>query len=103
MSHLDGGMVSAAGSGTDGATIGATVEDGNRDEGTALVAAVTIVAGAGGLETVPAAGGAGLTAAGAGGEPDEVTGETTVREGRAGSAAITAMTSSGLSPSNSAF
>lgn len=84
MSHLDGGMVSAAGSGTDGATIGATVEDGNRDEGTALVAAVTIVTGAGG-------------------EPDEVTGGTTVREGRAGSAAITAMTSSGLSPSNSAF
>lgn len=84
MSHLDGGMVSAVGSGTDGATIGATVEDGNRDEGTALVAAVTIVTGTGG-------------------GPDEVTGGTTVREGRAGSAAITAMTSSGLSPSNSAF
>lgn len=103
MSHLDGGMVSAVGSGTDGATIGATVEDGNRDEGTALVAAVTIVTGTGELETVPAAGGAGLTAACAVGEPDEVMGGTTVREGRAGSAAITAMTSSGLSPSNSAF
>lgn len=92
-----------AGIGAEGTTTGATVEEGDRDEGAGLRGAVAIVAVAGGLGTETAAGGAGLTPVGTIGKSGEVVGGTTVSDGRSGSAGTTAMTSSGLKPSNSAF
>ncbi|GAB1723336.1 MAG: hypothetical protein NTNFB01_22320 [Nitrospira sp.] len=97
------GMVSVAGIGTEGMATGALVGGGDGDEGSGLIVAVAIMAGAGELEIETAVNGAGLTGDRAARESGGGTGGATGNDGRSGSAVTTAMTSSGVRPSNSAF
>lgn len=85
------------------ATIGAAAKCGAGDEGGGSMAALARVAVAGEGGTDTAAGGVGFTAVGVVVDSGGVTDRTTVNDGRSGSVATTAMTSSGLRPSNSAF
>lgn len=97
------GATSMVGGGEAGATTGGGVMLGVTAEGDGLTVAATIVVGAGTLGAVTVVSGAGLAADWAAADAGAVMGGTTVNDGRLGSATTTAMTSSGLSPSNSAF
>ena len=98
-----GGTVSVAGIDVEGATIGAAAEEGARDEGGGLIVTLAMVDGASGIGTETAAGGAECVALGMAVRSGGVMGGTTVSNGGPGSVATTAMTSSGVRPSNSAF
>lgn len=100
--RVDTGMLSAAGSGAEG-RVPATMEDGASDGGSGLMGTAAVEAGTGESATGPVATGIGLNAVGVGEPSGEVTGGTTVSDGRSGSGATMARTSSGLRPSNSAF
>ena len=96
-------MASFAGFDVRGATPGDAEDVGAGDEGGGLMVAVAMAAGVGGERTETGAHGPDSTAGGAVGVSGEAEGGTTVSHGRSGSAWITAMTSSGLRPSKSAF
>lgn len=98
-----GGTVSVAGIDGEGATIGAAADEGAGDEGGGLTVALAMVDGASGIGTETAAGGAECVALGMAVRSGGVVGGTTVSDGGLGSVATTAMTSSGVRPSNSAF
>lgn len=98
-----GGTASVAGIDVEGATIGAAAEEGASDEGGGLIVALVMVGGASGIGTETAASGAECVALDMAVRSGGVMGGTTVSDGRLGSVATTAMTSSGLRPSNSAF
>lgn len=98
-----GGTVSVAGIDVEGATIGAPADGGAGDEGGGLTVALAMVDGASGIGTETAAGGAECVALGMAVRSGGVMGGTTVSDGGLGSVATTAMTSSGVRPSNSAF
>lgn len=96
-------MASLAGFDVRGTTPGDAEDVGAGDEGGGLMVAVAMAAGAGEPRTEMGAHGAGSTAGGAVGVSGKAEGGTTVSDGRSGSAWTTAMTSSGLRPSKSAF
>lgn len=96
-------VTSMAGGSGAGATTGAGVMLEESVEGDGLTVAGATVVGAGALAAVTVLSGAGLAADWAMAESGAVMGGTTVNDGRSGSATTTAMISSGLCPSNSAF
>ena len=98
-----GGTVSVAGIDVEGATIGAGAEEAVTDEEGGLMVALAMVDGASGIGAATAAGTVELVALGMALRSGGVMGGTTVSDGGFGSVAPTAMTSSGLRPSNSAF
>lgn len=89
--------------GVEGTTTSAAAEVVEGNEGSGVMVAVALTAGAGGLGAETAASETGSIAFGAVGESGGVVSGTTVSDGRSGSAWTTAMTPSGLRPSNSAF
>jgi hypothetical protein len=85
------------------ATMGEAAEEGIGDEGGGLMAVVPVVVGTGEWRIEPVATEPGLTVLGAEGASGELTGGTTVSDGRSCWGVTTARSSSGLRPSNSAF
>lgn len=103
VSRGNDGTASLAGFDVRGRTTGDAEDVGGGDEGGGLMVAVSMAAGAGGLGTEAAASREGSTVGGVVGASAEVVSGTTVSDGGSGSAWTTAMTSSGLRPSKSAF
>ena len=99
MSREGWGATSMTGGGEAGATIGAGVMLGGTAERDGLMVAAATVVGAGALGVGGAGLGAGWTVVESGG----VACGTTVSDGRSGAGETTAMISSDLRPSNSAF